>query len=197
MKLIRALSFCSIVLAVTALVVLGGKFPIPSPQPVSAQFVRYDDTAKRLYQRLPDFPLENQYVSRKTGQVAAENTLARRLIQYHADVKGRYPIYRLDWKLTLADYLGVNEPLEPFTYPSRALLQSNPMAGDRATISRLNRSQRDALVQALVDIFTDKANQAAELPASKSSSSPVIQPGSGAPQLLPLPKPGDAQLLSP
>jgi hypothetical protein len=197
MKLIRVLSFGAIALAAAALIILGpGKFPFSYPQPVSAQSVRFQDTAKQLYQRLPDFPLENQYVSRRTGKVATENTLARRLIQYHADVKGRFPIYRLDWKLTLADYLGVNEPLVAFTYPSHDLLRSNPMAGDRTVISRLNRSQRDALVQALVDIFTDSARSVQSLPA-QSSSGPVVPGSRSTPQLLPLPKPGDAQLLLP
>lgn len=195
MKLFRVLSFCSIALAATALILLGGKSPFLHLQPVSAQSVRYQDTAEQLYQRLPDFPLENQYVSKMTGKVAVENTLARRLLQYHSDVKGRSPIYRLDWKLTLADYLGVNEPLIASTYPSHNLLQSNPMKGDLAAISRLNRSQRDAMAQAFVSIFTDKANQTTE---SSPDSSPVAQPGSSpTPQLLPLPKPGDAQLLSP
>lgn len=195
MKLFRVLGFCAIALAATALTLLGGQSPFSHPQPVSAQSVRYQDTAKQLYQRLPDFPLENQYASKMTGEVAVENTLARRLLQYHSDVKGRSPIYRLDWKLTLADYLGVNEPLAASTYPSHNLLQSNPMQGDRAAINRLNRSQRDALIQAFVEIYMDKTDQTREsLPGTSSGT----QPGSRlTPQLLPLPKPGDAQLLSP
>lgn len=192
--MIRVLNFCLVVLVVAGLSVFGSN-KLPTLQPVAAQLVRSQATAKQLYQRLPDFPLANQYVSRVSGETAVENTLARRLMQYHLDVKGRSPIYRLDWKLTLADYLGANESLSQSTYPGHDLLRSNPMEGDRAVISRLSRSQRDALVQALVDVFTASSNQAVQSPPA---SNPVTQPNvKPAPQLIPLPKPGDSQLLSP
>lgn len=193
------MNFCLVASVAAAFVILGSGKLQPSLQPATAQSVLFQDTAKQLYQRLPDFPLENRYVSKTTGKIAADNTLARRLIQYHSYIKGRSPLSRLDWKLTLADYLGANETLIDSTYPGHNLLRSNPMKGDVTAINRLNRSQRDVLVQALVDVFTGKANQAVESPStSRSSTSSGNQPNAEpAPQLSPIPKPGDARLLSP
>lgn len=192
--MIRVFNACLVALVVAGLIGFGaGKFP--SLQPAAAQTVRFQATAKQLYQQLPNLPVANQYVSRSTGKAAVENTLARRLMQYHLDVKGRSPIYRLDWKLTLADYLGANESLSKSTYPGYNLLRSNPMEGDRTIISRLNRAQRDALIQALVNVFTANTNQPVQpLPGSSAVTQPNVEP---APQLIPLPKPGDSQLLSP
>lgn len=134
-----------------------------SPQsPISA------DVGQQVYKQLPFLPLENRYVSKQTRQVNSENNLVNRLIQYHVRVKGRPPNYRLDWKLTLADYLGANELLEETLYPGYETLQQSPMPGDRAAIKRLNREQRDALVQTLVKIFDPKYPTTA-VPASNTS----------------------------
>ncbi|MDB9306772.1 hypothetical protein PN488_20785 [Nodularia spumigena CS-591/12] len=122
-------------------------------QPAKAQLISPGDVWQRVYQQLPDFPKENQYNSKNTGEVAENNTLASRLITYHIYRKGRAPNYRLDWKLTLADYLEANEMIYDQSYPGNDTLQQNPLAGDRAAISRLNRHQRNALVQVLADIF--------------------------------------------
>jgi hypothetical protein len=169
-KLRQILCFSLLALAVAAFVILdSAKFPFLYSPPVAAQVTKLQDVADQVYQRIPDFPKENQYVSRQTNKVAADNTLVKRLIQYHTLVKGRSPIYRLDWKITLADYLGLNDLLEKSTYPAHALLKTNPMAGDRAAINRLNRVQRDRLVQVLVDIYTTQSNPAAQ-PSSDTSS---------------------------
>ncbi len=121
--------------------------------PALAQRVRIDGVWRKIYIELPDLPLENQYVNRETGKVDPDNTLVSRLIRYHVYVKGRPPFYRLDWKMTLADYLGVNGAMDEAIYPSADTLRKNPTEGDVAAINRLNRVQRDALVQALVDAF--------------------------------------------
>lgn len=123
-------------------------------QPVLAQRIRIEGAWRKVYAKLPDLPLENQYVSRESGKVDPDNTLVSRLIRYHVYVKGRPPFYRLDWKMTLADYLGVNGAMDEAIYPSSDTLRKNPTEGDVAAINRLNRVQRDALVQALVDAFT-------------------------------------------
>ncbi|MGI0489983.1 hypothetical protein ACN4EK_31625 [Pantanalinema rosaneae CENA516] len=120
--------------------------------------VRPEGVWQQIYQQIPDLPRENQYVSKETKQVATDNTLVGRFIRYHLYSKGRSPFYRLDWKLSLADYLGVNERIEEADYPSRATLNQNPMEGDIAAINRLTRAQREALVQALVDAFTVSAS---------------------------------------
>lgn len=121
----------------------------PSPMRRSPAVV-----AEQVYQQMPELPLENQYISEDTGEVATTNTLMFRFISYHTVTKFRPPNYRLDWKLTLADYLGVNERISPSAYPGSSTLKTNPLPGDIAVIQRLNRQQRDRLVNLLVSIYT-------------------------------------------
>ncbi|MBD1840264.1 hypothetical protein H6F70_16845 [Coleofasciculus sp. FACHB-T130] len=164
-----------------------------SEQPAIAQMYGTQDVWRQVYQRLPDLPLENQYISKETGKQASENTLVGRIIRYHVYVKSRPPNYRLDWKLTLADYLGANELIQESLYPGYDTLQKNPMQSDRAVIERLNRAQRDALVQVLVSLFTPNSQQQAPVPSPSASPQPQAAPKpSGG---LALPQPGDAQLL--
>ncbi|MBD2772430.1 hypothetical protein ICL16_10160 [Iningainema sp. BLCCT55] len=122
-------------------------------QPALAQRVDINNVWQKVYQQIPDLPKENNYLSKETGKVAENNTLVSRLIRYHYYVKGRALNYRLDWKLTLADYLGANEIMYDYNYPGNDVLRKNPFEGDRTVISKLNRRQRDALVQALVNVF--------------------------------------------
>jgi len=153
--------------------------------------VRAQDAWKFVYEKLPDLPIENNYISQETGKVDPNNTLVGRLIRYHVFVKGRPPNYRLDWKLSLADYLGATpDYLVEDVYPGKDVLRKNPMEGDRAAIQSLNRTQRDALVQALVDVFTQSSGSrtpaARETPQGRSTSPEITQP-----------QPGDAKLLTP
>lgn len=194
----RILSFGLLTLAVAAYIALGsGEFPW-FPGSVVAQVVESKEAAAWVYQRLPDLPRENQYVRRETGKVASDNTLVERLIQYHVNVKGRSPLHRLDWKMTLADYLGVNDYLREAAYPGQGFLRTNPMEGDRAVIQQFNRWQREALVQALTDFFTRGRQQAgpslAPLPGAVPSGPGRSTP---APSLQPLPGAGAADLLLP
>jgi hypothetical protein len=159
-------------------------------KPVYAQRLSVSDAWQKVYEQLPNLPRENKYVSKESGTVAENNTLVSRLIQYHLYVKARPTTYRLDWKLTLADYLGANEIMYDTSYPGNDTLRQNPLDGDRAAIARLNRSQRDALVQALVSVFNPNA-QTTPSPTSDSSS----ESQQSTPTRLQLPKPGDAQLL--
>ncbi|MFQ4144809.1 hypothetical protein [Chlorogloeopsis sp. ULAP02] len=123
-------------------------------KPAYAQRVNPSEVWQQVYKQLPDLPKENNYTSQETGKVATNNTLVSRMIRYHIYVKGRPPNYRLDWKLTLADYLDANEVMYETLYPGHDTLRQNPFAGDRAAIRRLNRQQRNALVQALVNVFS-------------------------------------------
>jgi hypothetical protein len=165
-------------------------------QPAAAQFTIPQDAWRQVYQRLPNLPLENQYVSKETGKVNENNTLVGRLMRYHVFVKRRPSTYRLDWKLTLADYLGANDYLVESLYPGASDLRENPMEGDRKAIEKLTRAQRDALVNVLVSIFNPNSTQAppASAKPSPSPSSPTPANPSATPSL---PKPGDAQLLAP
>ena len=150
------------------------------------------DAWRQVYKQLPDLPLENQYINQETGKVDPDDTLVSRLIRYHVYVKGRPTIYRLDWKLTLADYLGANENIKEFRYPGSDSLRQNPLEGDRAVINRLSLAERNALVQVLVNIFNPDYQN---IPGAASSTSPqpTITP---APTLAPS-RPGDAKLLMP
>ena len=195
------LSLIAIALIVAALAVFNSGIPKSAPptllslEPVMAQAIRRpQDVWRQVYQQLPDLPLENQYVNKTSGKVDAENTLVSRLIRYHMFVKGRPPNFRLDWKLTLADYLGANELMEEGVYPGGDTLRENPMEGDRAAIARLTRTQRNALVQALVNIFNPNAEEeAAPAPTTTQDSQTTPIPN---PRSTPvLPKPGDAQQL--
>lgn len=167
--------------------------PWGMPQAI-AQSVKIEEIWQQVYQQLPNFPQENQYVSKETGKVAPNNNLVSRLIQYHMNVKGRTPNYRLDWKLTLADYLDANELILEESYPGSETLQQNPYSNDRAAIGRLNRKQRDALVQSLVNVFNRNfPTQSTATPTPQPTASPTPSP-EAQPQFI-QPQPGDAQLL--
>lgn len=158
-----------------------------SIQPVYAQRTTPSDVWQEVYQQLPDLPRENKYISKENGQVAENNTLVNRLIRYHVYTKGRAPIYRLDWKLTLADYLGANEIMYDASYPGNDTLQQNPIEGDRKAITYLTRSQRDALVQVLVNIFNPTQNTQSPTPnttPNPTTSTPPQPPQRGGAELL-------------
>jgi hypothetical protein len=198
MKNSRAL--ISFVMSLVLMLLLGSASLVPRQSwhwglaPANAQRVRLDDAWRSVYQQLPDFPKENQYISTETGKAATDNTLVGRLIRYHIYVKERSPIYRFDWKLTLADYLDVNEWIDENTYPSAKTLRTNPMEGDVAVIRKLNRSQREALVQALIDAFSSLRSPATQ-PGAMTSPSPALStPASPA---TPARSGGASDLLSP
>ncbi|TAF39726.1 MAG: hypothetical protein EAZ69_00400 [Oscillatoriales cyanobacterium] len=139
-------------------------------QQSAPQQLRAQDAWKFVYEKLPDLPIENNYISKETGKVDPNNTLVGRLIRYHVFVKGRPPNYRFDWKLSLADYLGATPDY------------LNPMERDRAAIQSLNRKQRDALVQALVDVFTENSGRgrtpaAGTKPQGRETSPEIPQTG--------------------
>lgn len=154
--------------------------------------------AETLYPQLPGFPKENHYIRQENRQPAPESTLLERLIVYHTTVKGRSPLYRFDWKMSLADYLGLNEVVLAATYPGRSYLTVNPMERDIAAIRQLNRQQRDALVNTLATFYRQQAG----LPTTTPQ---YLQPQTAVPEtaprpttvLPPVPRPGSAGLLAP
>ncbi|WP_413174846.1 hypothetical protein [Anabaena azotica] len=143
-----------IALITVSVITLGsGSANFSTISPAVAQRISPSDVWQLVYTQLPDMPKENQYKNKDTGKIAENNTLASRLIRYHIYVKGRSPIYRLDWKLTLADYLDANETIYEASYPGNDSLKQNPLEGDRIAIAKLTRKQRNSLVQVLVNIF--------------------------------------------
>jgi hypothetical protein len=175
---------------------------LPMSGGVAQPVLRTQDLWKQVYQLIPDLPLENQYVNKETRE-ASSSTLISRLIRYHVNNKGRSPIYRLDWKLTLADYLGANERISASVYPGADIFKTNPLEGDVAAIQQLTRVQRDALVQALVTTFAPAAQTSPENSPATPTVTPSDTPGtpSAAPSSAPPhtprrePRPGDANLL--
>ncbi len=158
--------FFSVALAMAAIIMLAGtgsfnfqRFPLPlgapSAQAQPAPLRRIDPTtiSAQVYELLPDLPLENQYISSETGAPATDNTLVSRMIRYHIYIKERPTNFRLDWKLTLADYFGAFERISADRYPDYGL-RDNPLEGDRTVIQTLSPEQRDQLVNALYETFT-------------------------------------------
>ena len=123
-------------------------------QAVSQSTRRISPTAiaAQIYEQHPDFPLENQYISSETGSEAISNTLISRIIRYHIYIKNRPTTFRLDWKLTLADYLGAFERMSSERYVDYGL-QDSPLDGDVAAIERLSLAERDRLANALYESF--------------------------------------------
>jgi hypothetical protein len=171
---------------------------------------RSEQEWQRVYELMPDLPRENQYIDRVTGAPVPNSTLVTRLIHYHLFIKSRAPNYRLDWKLTLADYLDANEWISPSLYSSADTLQPNPLNGDKAAIGGLNRAQRDQLVTALVSIFSGNSpssdstsGNSTSAPSGDRPSSNTISPVQSvapSPSSSPAPvqtQPGAAQLLLP
>lgn len=158
---------------------------------VFAQTITPEKVAEEVYQQIPDLPLENNYTSVSNGQRAIEHTLVSRLVRYHQYVKARSTNYRLDWKLTLADYLRKNEIIDEQRYPGNGTLTQNPLELDRVIIEKLTMQQRDELVNVLVSIYNPTTEKDKE---TKPSTSPTPHtPATG----IILPQPGGADLLLP
>jgi hypothetical protein len=166
-----------------------------SPSAATAGDLRVEEAAAIVYQRFPELPKENKYVRLETQAIDPEFTLVNRFIRYHLDVKKRSPRFRLDWKLTLADYLGSNEPLKAEQYPGNSTLASNPMESDQLMIRRLNRRQRAELVDLLTSLYNSGAETIS--PTSPTQPPPPKPRPKATPNQPNLSKPGDAQLLLP
>lgn len=164
------------------------------PTVSNSSSIRAEGAAAIVYQQLPYLPKENEYRRKETGEIDPEHTLISRFIRYNQDLKKRTNRYRFDWKLTLADYLGANETINPETYPGSLTLTTNPFETDVKAIQALNRRQRQELVDLLAFIY--KPQVTTQAPKIKPSPTPQSTPidESGKPSLA---KPGDAQLLMP
>lgn len=168
--------------------------------------IRRRDIWKAVQAQLPDLPREDHYAGDQGSETGEPSTLTKRLIEYHNFRKGRSPISRFDWKLTLGDYLGINEPMMLASYPGGDRLTPNPLEGDRAAIRSLSPAQRNSLVNTLVrlhnpsipDAFFDDSGAPLASPAPPASvAPPAAAPPAPRPGPYPLPQPGDADLLRP
>ncbi len=164
---------------------------------VNAQTLPPETIATIIYQQIPDIPLENNYTSKQTGNQAPENTLVSRLVRYHQFVKARPTTFRLDWKLTLADYLGINERMIDNRYPGFSTLNTSPMLRDQEAIQTLSRSQREKLVEILVSIYNSKSKpgNSTNPPQSTQKGENNTPPNNSSSPTFVLPQPGAAELL--
>ena len=136
------------------------------------------DRWRRVYEQVPGLPLENTYVRRDTREVDSEDTVIERFMRYHLYDRGRSPLFRLDWKLSLGDYLGINETIPIDTYPGNTTFTENPRRGDMRAIASLSREQRQKLVDVLVALFTPEPEPATR-PSVAPSPTPSPTPESG------------------
>lgn len=131
-----------------------------------------------------------------------ENTLISRLIRYHIFVKGRPHPFRLDWRLTLADYLGPMSAWGLIRIRGNVLTE-NPLEGDQAAIASLTRQERDRLVHVLTSIFNPNylalLEQQANRELAEVQETPAELDWEETPQrrVPRLPQSGDAELLLP
>lgn len=163
---------------------------------VFAQSLSPEKVSEMLYQNKPNFPLENNYKNAETGEIATKNTLITRIVRYHQYVKARPTRFRLDWKLTLADYLGKNEVIIENSYPGYKTLDTNPLPQDRQVIKDLTMEERDRLVNTLVSIY-NPASQSSEESESKPQPTRENKPDSPPKGTIQLPQKGGAELLLP
>ncbi len=172
--------------------------PAQSVVPAGGYTILVEAAAQQVYEAFPDLPRANTYKRQSDGEVDAENTLISRLIRYHRDIRRRSTRFRFDWKLTLADYLGVNETISADRYPGFSSLQTSPLEGDRQLIEQLNRQQRQDLVDILAKIYRPRTAPAAADPDNPATQAPAPdEPAVVNPDEPTLSKPGDAQLLMP
>jgi hypothetical protein len=162
--------------------------------PAIAQTIPPESVSAKIYQQIPDLPKENQFINKERQQADPDNTLVSRLVRYHIYVKNRPLDFRLDWKLTIADYFNLNEDIKAINYPGSSTLTTNPLESDRQIITKLNRQQRDRLVDTLVSIYNPQTETSSPTP-SQPNRNPATQKPTQSTPALPLPKPGDAQLL--
>ncbi|MEO0455504.1 MAG: hypothetical protein AAF152_02840 [Cyanobacteria bacterium P01_A01_bin.114] len=131
--------------------------------------------AAQIYEQYPDFPRENTYTYQANGEVAVDDTLVSRLIRYHLYVVLRPPNFRLDWKLTIADYLDAFDLIRVSTYPSVDVLSENPTLGDKAAIQSMTRQQRNQLSQTLFDLFVGSEPVAPPAEATPSGDTENVE----------------------
>ncbi len=163
-----------------------------------AQTLSPESVSEAVYEQMPTLPKENNYLREETGEKATNNDLISRMVRYHQYVKARPTRFRLDWKLTLADYLGKNEQMREDQYPGYSTLQQNPFKKDREIIGNLTMEERQQLVEILVSIFSQSLPQTFDNKSpegeSPSESTPVEDEKE---DRFRLPRQGGAELLLP
>lgn len=166
---------------------------------VFAQSLSPETVAEKFYQLVPDFPKENDYLDINSGERVEDNTLVTRIVRYHQYIKARPTRFRLDWKLTLADYLNKNEVIIEDRYPGYSTLQKNPFKKDQEVIRNLTMQQRQKLVDVLVGIYSPSSQTLnnSEKPPEPNSPKTVNSETTEDSSDFRLPQQGGAELLLP
>ncbi len=167
--------------------------PIQFALPAHAQLRLVPEASQQVYDTLPDLPRENQYqyIDPETGDPET-NTLVRRMMLYHLQIKARALTNRFDWKLTLADYLEKNEAIYAQAYPGSQTLTQNPYTQDKVAVQSLTRQERAALLDAiLIALGGDPSPPRMYIPP-RQEATPTPTP---TPEGFTLPDPGSADLL--
>lgn len=155
-----------------------------------------EEIGQLVYEQLPNLERANTYRGVRSGEVRPNDTLVSRVIRYHLQSRNRRLASRLDWKLTMADLLGVNGVVRPESYPGFQTLSPNPLQSDLKAIAQLSRVERDRLIDVILSVVPRP--QTAEVPPEETP--PALQPtppvtAPVTPQLPRLPGQGAADLL--
>lgn len=116
--------------------------------PARAQLREIPRITSEVYAAMPDLPREDHYITSSGEDL--DSTFLRRVLLYHMRAEGRSLYSRLDWKLTFADYLGINLTMYAQLYPGHDQFSENPYSGDIAAFQSLSAAQRDRLLAALL-----------------------------------------------
>ena len=117
--------------------------------PAQAQRLRdIPQVVEDIYEAMPQLPLENTYQTSE-GETISSSSWLQRVLLYHIRTQGRLPDSYLDWKLTFADYQGVNVPMFASAYPGADQFTVNPLNRDRELFQSLGREER----RQLLDMF--------------------------------------------
>ncbi|NJN76220.1 MAG: hypothetical protein HC796_08540 [Synechococcaceae cyanobacterium RL_1_2] len=184
----KVIKFISIAVCSSILIITMGW-----TQPLFSQSSSFDRAAQQIYTQLPDFPLGNNFALAESNQSLENNTLISRLLRYHRG-KFRNNESRFDWKLTLADYLGLNEAISPDRYPGSSTLNTNPLEQDQALINQLNREEREALIMAIVNFYLPSTEVTETNSNQKNQPNDAIEGNPSVEEPI-IPRAGDASLL--
>lgn len=155
---------------------------------------RPEEIGQLVYEQLPSLERANTYRGVRSGELRPADTLVSRLIRFHQQNRNRRLASRLDWKITMADLLGVNGVLGPEDYPGFQTLAPNPLQSDLQAIAKLTRTERDRLIDAILAVVPRP--QTTNAPAEEVLETPAVQsPSPAMPQLPSLPGQGAADLL--
>lgn len=168
--------------------------------PVQAQLREIPRITEAVYAAMPNLPRLDQF---RTGSgESLETSFVRRVLLYHMRSEGRSLRSRLDWKLTFADYLGINLTMFAQQYPGADQFTENPYNADLEALRALSRAEREQLLAILLeavefDGIVNSLDVATIDPTLRSPLAPLESdtPVATPPPVIELPSGGGADLL--